>query len=200
VTFANARRYLHDKGIAHCDLKPENVLLSSPDTAFPQIKLCDFGYARFIEESQFRQTMVGTPAYLAPEVLLKKGERAASTVTHAHKGYNKSLDMWSLGVVIYVTLSGTFPFRENEEIEEQIQNAAFMYPLNEWGEISAHAVDMINHLLKVAIEERYTIDEALVHPWLDDVRLYMDLREMEEAVRAAFSVKHARACRWAYAT
>ena len=72
----NQSRYLHNKGIAHCDLKPENVLLSDPDTAFPQIKLCDFGYARFIEESQFRQTMVGTPAYLAPEVLQKKGKIA----------------------------------------------------------------------------------------------------------------------------
>uniref|UniRef100_A0A915M733 protein kinase C n=1 Tax=Meloidogyne javanica TaxID=6303 RepID=A0A915M733_MELJA len=103
-----ALRYLHSRGIAHCDLKPENVLLSDFKSNFPQTKLCDFGYARFIGETQFRKTIVGTPAYLAPEVLKKKG-------------YNKSLDMWSVGVIVYVTLSGTFPFNENEEITDQIQ-------------------------------------------------------------------------------
>lgn len=55
----------------------------------------------------------------------------------------------SVGVVIYVTLSGTFPFHEGEDIEAQIHNADFMYPANEWQEISAHAVDLINHLLQV---------------------------------------------------
>ncbi|XP_056021633.1 serine/threonine-protein kinase D1-like isoform X16 [Ostrea edulis] len=90
-----ALKHLHSKHIVHCDLKPENVLLSS-ETAFPQVKLCDFGFARIIGEKSFRRSVVGTPAYLAPEVLKSKG-------------YNRSLDMWSVGVVIYVSLSGTFP-------------------------------------------------------------------------------------------
>ena len=66
---------------------------------------------------------MGTPAYLAPEVL-------------RNKGYNRSLDMWSVGVIIYVSLSGTVPFNEDEDIHDQIQNAAFMYPPNPWKEIS----------------------------------------------------------------
>lgn len=53
-----------------------------------------------------------------------------------NKGYNRSLDMWSVGVIVYVSLSGTFPFNEDEDINEQIQNAAFMYPPNPWKEIS----------------------------------------------------------------
>lgn len=88
-----------------------------------QVKLCDFGFARIIGEKSFRRSVVGTPAYLAPEVLRSKG-------------YNRSLDMWSVGVIIYVSLSGTFPFNEDEDINDQIQNAAFMYPPMPWKEIS----------------------------------------------------------------
>lgn len=97
----------------------------SPDAELhpPQVKLCDFGFARIIGEKSFRRSVVGTPAYLAPEVLL-------------NQGYNRSLDMWSVGVITYVSLSGTFPFNEDEDINDQIQNAAFMYPPNPWRQIS----------------------------------------------------------------
>lgn len=89
-----------------------------------QVKLCDFGFARIIGEKSFRRSVVGTPAYLAPEVLL-------------NQGYNRSLDMWSVGVIMYVSLSGTFPFNEDEDINDQIQNAAFMYPASPWSRISS---------------------------------------------------------------
>lgn len=88
------------------------------------MKLCDFGFARIIGEKSFRRSVVGTPAYLAPEVLL-------------NQGYNRSLDMWSVGVIMYVSLSGTFPFNEDEDINDQIHNAAFMYPPNPWKQISS---------------------------------------------------------------
>ncbi|XP_047243547.1 serine/threonine-protein kinase D3-like [Girardinichthys multiradiatus] len=160
-----ALRHLHFKNIVHCDLKPENVLLASAEP-FPQVKLCDFGFARIIGEKSFRRSVVGTPAYLAPEVLRSKG-------------YNRSLDMWSVGVIVYVSLSGTFPFNEDEDINDQIQNAAFMYPPNPWKEISEDAKDLINNLLQVKMRKRFSVDKSLSHPWLQDYRTWLDLREFE---------------------
>ncbi|MBN3296282.1 KPCD1 kinase, partial [Amia calva] len=160
-----ALRYLHFKSIVHCDLKPENVLLASPDP-FPQLKLCDFGFARIIGEKSFRRSVVGTPAYLAPEVI------------SAH-GYNRSLDMWAVGVVLYVSLSGTFPFNEDEDISQQIHNAEFMYPEKIWSHISPEAINLINNLLQVPVNRRFSVGKALNHPWLQDYQLWLDLREFE---------------------
>ncbi|XP_062906628.1 serine/threonine-protein kinase D1 isoform X1 [Mobula hypostoma] len=160
-----ALRHLHFKNIVHCDLKPENVLLASADP-LPQVKLCDFGFARIIGEKSFRRSVVGTPAYLAPEVL-------------RNKGYNRSLDMWSVGVIVYVSLSGTFPFNEDEDIHDQIQNADFMYPPNPWKEISLEAIDVINNLLQVKMRKRFSVDKSLSHPWLQDYQTWLNLRELE---------------------
>ena len=146
----------------HCDLKPENVLLNS-DSEYPQVKLCDFGFARIIGEKSFRRSVVGTPAYLGTNITYKfvkppsmiqlalqiimltkfKFMTLSAPEVLRNKGYNRSLDMWSVGVIVYVSLSGTFPFNEDEDINEQIQNAAFMYPPNPWKEISSNGKNII---------------------------------------------------------
>ncbi|XP_022095605.1 serine/threonine-protein kinase D3-like isoform X2 [Acanthaster planci] len=177
-----ALKYLHIKNVVHCDLKPENVLLSS-EGDFPQVKLCDFGFARIIGEKSFRRSVVGTPAYLAPEVLRSKG-------------YNRSLDMWSVGVIIYVSLSGTFPFNEDEEITDQIHNAAFMFPPNPWNEISTDAINLIGNLLQVKLRKRYTADKSLAHPWLQDYQTWLDLRELENQVGDRYLTHESDDERW----
>ncbi|XP_055993048.1 serine/threonine-protein kinase D2 [Sorex fumeus] len=177
-----ALRHLHFKNIVHCDLKPENVLLASADP-FPQVKLCDFGFARIIGEKSFRRSVVGTPAYLAPEVLL-------------NQGYNRSLDMWSVGVIMYVSLSGTFPFNEDEDINDQIQNAAFMYPACPWSLISAGAIDLINNLLQVKMRKRYSVDKSLSHPWLQEYQTWLDLRELERKMGERYITHESDDARW----
>ncbi|CAK6437243.1 unnamed protein product [Pipistrellus nathusii] len=177
-----ALRHLHFKNIVHCDLKPENVLLASADP-FPQVKLCDFGFARIIGEKSFRRSVVGTPAYLAPEVLL-------------NQGYNRSLDMWSVGVIMYVSLSGTFPFNEDEDINDQIQNAAFMYPACPWSRISAGAIDLINNLLQVKMRKRYSVDKSLSHPWLQEYQTWLDLRELEGKMGERYITHESDDARW----
>ncbi|XP_043114622.1 serine/threonine-protein kinase D2 isoform X2 [Puntigrus tetrazona] len=177
-----ALRHLHFKNIVHCDLKPENVLLASADP-FPQVKLCDFGFARIIGEKSFRRSVVGTPAYLAPEVLL-------------NQGYNRSLDMWSVGVIMYVSLSGTFPFNEDEDINDQIHNAAFMYPPNPWKQISPEAIDLINNLLQVKMRKRYSVDKSLSHSYLQDYQAWLDLRELESKLGERYITHESDDSRW----
>ncbi|XP_068443667.1 protein kinase D4 isoform X2 [Clinocottus analis] len=177
-----ALRYLHFKHIAHCDLKPENVLLASADP-FPQVKLCDFGFARIIGEKSFRRSVVGTPAYLAPEVI-------------SNSGYNRSLDMWSVGVIMYVSLSGTFPFNEDEDIRQQITNAAFMYPRQPWASISLEAVSLINNLLQVSVRRRFSVGKTLGHAWLQDFQLWCDLREFEQRRGGRFLTHRGDEERW----
>ncbi|XP_034470852.1 protein kinase D4 [Hippoglossus hippoglossus] len=177
-----ALRYLHFKHIAHCDLKPENVLLASAEP-LPQVKLCDFGFARIISEKSFRRTVVGTPAYLAPEVI-------------SSSGYNRSLDMWSVGVIMYVSLSGTFPFNEDEDIKQQITNATFMYPRQPWASISLEAVSLINNLLRVSLRQRFSVGRALGHPWLQDFQLWCDLRAFEQRMGCRYLTHRGDEERW----
>uniref|UniRef100_A0A8C4PJQ4 protein kinase C n=1 Tax=Equus asinus TaxID=9793 RepID=A0A8C4PJQ4_EQUAS len=153
------------------------------EVAILQVKLCDFGFARIIGEKSFRRSVVGTPAYLAPEVLRSKG-------------YNRSLDMWSVGVIVYVSLSGTFPFNEDEDINDQIQNAAFMYPPNPWREISGEAIDLINNLLQVKMRKRYSVDKSLSHPWLQDYQTWLDLREFETRIGERYITHESDDARW----
>lgn len=166
-----ALQFLHNLNIVHCDLKPENVLLSgvSSKNGLEQIKLCDFGFSRIIGRESFRRSVVGTPAYLAPEVL-------------NNKKYNRTLDMWSVGVIIYVSVSGTFPFNEEEEIADQIKNAAFMYPPNPWAEISPETRDLIDKLLQVRKNNRLSCQQALLHVWMQDFNTYLELRSLEATV------------------
>lgn len=161
---------LHDRKIAHCDLKPENILLTQ-NVEFPQVKLCDFGYAKIIGENSFRRSMVGTPAYSPPELKQKRL-------------YNNSIDMWSMGVIIYVSLSGTFPFEEDRDIYEQILNSNFMFPPEIWDSVSRDAIGLITSFLQVKIDRRMSVDKALQHKWFsEDNQLYFDLAELENRVQ-----------------
>jgi len=85
--------YCHSLGIIHRDIKPENLLLSSKDPEKAVIKVSDFGLARFLNDEQFATTTCGTPGYVAPEIL-------------SSKPYTNTCDFWSVGVVLFVLLSG----------------------------------------------------------------------------------------------
>jgi len=146
--------YLHKQNIAHRDLKPENLLVKSIDDD-TEVKIADFGLSKIIDKDKMMQTACGTPGYVAPEVLNAEG-------------YDKEVDMWSVGVITYILLCGFPPFYSESvpEVFEQIMKAEYDYPEEYWDEISAEAKDFIDHLLVVDVAKRLTAEQSLNHPWL----------------------------------
>uniref|UniRef100_A0A1A8NJI7 CHK2 checkpoint homolog n=1 Tax=Nothobranchius rachovii TaxID=451742 RepID=A0A1A8NJI7_9TELE len=155
-----AVQYLHDNGIIHRDLKPENILLASNEDVC-LIKVTDFNQSRILEETALMRTLCGTPFYLAPEVF-----------THASTtGYGIAVDAWSLGVLLFVCLSGYTPFHESFSklsVTEQIIRGEFTMVPSKWKNVSDQAKDVVRKLLEVDPSKRMTIREALQHPWLKD--------------------------------
>lgn len=171
-----AIRYLHNRDVAHCDLKPENILLTKidhltrdvPDEYQPQqIKLCDFGYSRIIGEASFRKSIVGTPAYLAPEVMM-------------NQAYNRSLDLWSVGVIIYVALTGYFPFKDIAELKDRMHSFSKMFPVDLWQECTYPAVHLTGLLLQVKPSDRPTAKDCLQHEWLTGEECRQDLQKLQQ--------------------
>uniref|UniRef100_A0A8C0RTH0 non-specific serine/threonine protein kinase n=1 Tax=Canis lupus familiaris TaxID=9615 RepID=A0A8C0RTH0_CANLF len=152
--------YLHENGIIHRDLKPENVLLSSQKEDC-LIKITDFGQSKILGETSLMRTLCGTPTYLAPEVLNSFGTA----------GYNRAVDCWSLGVILFICLSGYPPFSEHKTqvpLKDQITSGKFNFIPEVWAEVSEKALDLVKKLLMVDPKVRFTTEEALRHPWLQD--------------------------------
>ena len=144
-----AVNHLHSKGVAHRDLKPENVMYSQDE----RIKIIDFGLSKptqLLNGSHAKfGTVVGTPYYLAPEVL--RGD------------YSKECDCWSLGVMMYVILSGYLPFHGNGQIEvyNKVKKGEYTFDHPEFEAVHPSAKDLISKLLTVDKAARYTCDQAL---------------------------------------
>ena len=150
-----AVRFLHDRNILHRDLKPENIMLATKESD-TDIKLADFGLAK--AQAQCK-TFCGTPQYYAPEVL-KRQE------TTLHQGrYGPAADMWSVGVILYVVLSGSPAFR-GESLDQQIHTGRYKPMTGErWEGVSECAKDLVKKLLTVSETERLTVAQAQGHDW-----------------------------------
>merc|ERR1719356_1745546 len=150
--------YIHSRGIMHRDLKPENILLASK-VSHTEIKISDFGLARLSRDYPNRlprsHSICGSDFYLAPEVI-KQEE------------YGREIDIWALGIITYVLLSGSLPFFHNvlHKLYRQIVERDMSFPEQAWRNVSRGALDFILRLLQVRAGDRLTADQALSHPWL----------------------------------
>jgi serine/threonine protein kinase len=154
-----AVRYLHVKSIVHRDLKPENILLTTKDRKEMHLKIADFGLARTNMKSRDCRTFCGTPHYFAPEVINTFRDKDTSAA-----GYGKQADMWSLGVILYIMLSGIPPFDE-DGLYEQILEGKYEFDVREWTTVSPEAKELVKSLMTVNPKDRLTIHQALDHSW-----------------------------------
>mmetsp|Transcript_82515 Transcript_82515/g.246051 ORF Transcript_82515/g.246051 Transcript_82515/m.246051 type:complete len:589 (-) Transcript_82515:112-1878(-) len=146
--------YLHSHRIVHRDLKLENFLYESEDSA-SQLKLIDFGFAKVWDPSTLMMASCGSIAYVSPDVL-------------QGKGYTNKCDLWSLGVIVWMLLSGYPPFHGDEKLMMAKIKAgqADWSHKSRWKPVSDNAIDFLKKLLNKDPQQRMSAQEALRHPWL----------------------------------
>ncbi len=152
----SAINYCHKMKIIHRDLKPENILIikrEDEDNELLFVKICDFGTAKWFEEGKIERSVVGSCYYIAPEVL--------------QKNYDEKCDLWSIGVIMYILLSGRPPFggENDKEIFQKIINGSYDLKEYPWDEMSSEAKDLISNLLVMNSKKRFSPEEALNHKW-----------------------------------
>uniref|UniRef100_A0AAQ6IIG7 non-specific serine/threonine protein kinase n=1 Tax=Anabas testudineus TaxID=64144 RepID=A0AAQ6IIG7_ANATE len=173
-------QYLHSKRIAHFDLKPENIMLLDRNVSLPRIKIIDFGLARKIEAGADFKDIFGTPEFVAPEIV-------------NYETLGLEADMWSIGVITYILLSGASPFLGDTKQETLGNISAVNYDFDEelFSNTSELAKSFIRQLLEKNTRKRMTIHDALNHPWIKS-RGSIDEDSDPEAERKAEQLKTER--------
>jgi len=153
--------HLHEKGICHRDIKPENFMFADK-TAESELKLIDFGLSKRFGPNQsgeaggdFMHSIVGTPYYVAPEVL--------------EGNYGFECDVWSLGIILYILLCGYPPFEgdDNKEIFKRVMTQKVEFDPAEWSEISQEAKDLILLMLIRDPSKRISLQAVRRHSWFE---------------------------------
>jgi len=149
-----ALQHVHRMNIAHRDIKPENILLDDN----LNVKLTDFGFAVAVQKDKKLFELVGTPGYLAPELL-------KTNMFEESEGYGKEVDVWACGVIMYTLLVGCPPFwhRKQMVMLRNIMEGRYCFTSPEWDDITDAPKDLISKLLIVDPKKRYTVDDALSH-------------------------------------
>ncbi|CAB1414212.1 unnamed protein product, partial [Pleuronectes platessa] len=177
--------YLHSKQIAHFDLKPENIMLLNRSVPHPRIKVIDFGLAHKIDLGNDFKNIFGTPEFVAPEVV-------------NYEPLGLEADMWSVGVITYILLSGASPFLGDNKQETLANVSAVDYAFEEefFSNTSALAKDFIAKLLVKDPKRRMSIQDSFLHPWIKPKDTLQALSRKESAVNMEKFKKFAARRKW----
>lgn len=147
-------QYLNSYGIIHRDIKPENIMLKEK-RKLTSLKIIDFGLTKVLAPQEKLAEAMGTIMFAAPEVLKRNP-------------YNKEIDVWSIGVVMYNLLSGQLPFDDlnDDNLIKKIIYSDHDYPPELFGNRSKNCIKLIDQCLEKNPEKRITIDHILAHEWL----------------------------------
>lgn len=167
--------YLHSQGIVHRDLKLENMLMVDR-TDKSAIKIADFGLSKFFAPGTVLSTMCGSPQYVAPEIL---------GISDGNQAYSPAVDMWSMGVILFILLSGYSPFDDENDavLFEKIKKGEYDADDPIWDNVSVPAKDLVARLLVVDAKHRLTAQQALQHPWMQGYAASTDLPVTRENMR-----------------
>ena len=154
-------QYLHQYGVVHRDLKPDNIMMTETEN-MSQIKIMDFGLSKIMGPKEHVVDGFGTLSFVAPEVLVRTP-------------YNKEVDIWSLGIILYYMLTGLLPFDDDSDNEEIIAKMIVFneckFPKNAWEGRSDEVIDLIKRCLEKSPEKRINIESYLKHKWFKKFNL-----------------------------
>ena len=155
----SAISYCHSKGIVHRDLKPDNIMFETNDNNETDVKIIDFNLSKQQINSGKMASVLGTPTYMAPEVIMGQ--------------YTEKCDVWAIGVITYLCISGTLPFNDSKSlfnIYNNILNEEVKFQDDIWKKVSFECKDFLKKCMTKDVNNRLESKEALIHPWFKTVR------------------------------
>jgi len=171
----SAVSYCHEQNIVHRDIKPQNIMYESREK-HSKIKLIDFATSQVYDPTKKMNAKIGTPYYIAPEVL--------------RKSYNEKCDVWSCGVILYILLVGYPPFNgsSKEEILDKIRKGEYYMTGLKWDKVTLSAKDLVKNMLMFDPDKRFSAKQALAHDWIKEYGSQMV--NIEETKNVLKELKH----------
>jgi len=189
-------KHMHDKNLVHRDIKPENLLLSSKE-ADATVKIADFGFSKAIKTDQDLFETLGTPPYMAPEIVVLRNEDDDQT------GYGKPVDVWALGICLYILLSGVHPYQiaDEDKMLDNIEDGVWPgWKGSSWDQISEPAKTLIRGMMEPNPQKRLTLNQCLECPWIagaapkevlagvqDSIKDYQAKKRLKGAIRGVMA-------------
>jgi len=162
VQICNAISYCHEKGVVHRDLKIENVLLDCNNN----VRIADFGFSNYFKPPRLLETFCGSPQYAAPEIFNGKHYDGFKT------------DIWSLGIILYVLVTGGLPFDGDsiQEVKQNVLRGRFRVPYF----VSHECEHLIRSMLSLEPEKRPSVESVLSHSWMTGDQLYAEKQSLDQ--------------------